>query len=220
MRPSATPLPPLPPPLPGVLYYGDSAANNVKASTYVTDLHSQADLQAFVRGQPENVLTVVNVALLRWARAMERGRAVAERSCMTGCQGWSWCRRFCRLLLLHQRKPLQPPPPPLPRPQRRAVHPHLPGGALPGHQLCGLRRLCAPGGGRRARPAARPQRHPGGQRPGPLPTCRRSTLPACLPLLCIRHAKPPPCPPRRCPPFCSTAAASPWAATWAAAAPT
>ncbi|KAL4457874.1 hypothetical protein ABPG75_012739 [Micractinium tetrahymenae] len=48
----------------GVLYYGDSAANNVKASTFVTDLHSRADLEAFVRGQPDNVLTVVNVALL------------------------------------------------------------------------------------------------------------------------------------------------------------
>ncbi|KAL4424978.1 hypothetical protein ABPG77_002863 [Micractinium sp. CCAP 211/92] len=48
----------------GVLYFGDSAANNVKASTYVTDLHSREDLEAFVRGQPDNVLTVVNVALL------------------------------------------------------------------------------------------------------------------------------------------------------------
>lgn len=70
--------PPLRPRRPGVLYYGDSAANNVKASTYVTDLHSRADLEAFVRGQPDNVLTVVNVALLRWG-ASGTGEGEGER---------------------------------------------------------------------------------------------------------------------------------------------
>lgn len=48
----------------GVLYYGDTAANNEKASSYVTDLHSREDLRNFVHGQPEQVLTVVNVSLL------------------------------------------------------------------------------------------------------------------------------------------------------------
>ena len=51
----------------GVLYYGDTAANNVRASTYVTDLRSAADLAAFVGAQPDNVLTVVDVSLLRCA---------------------------------------------------------------------------------------------------------------------------------------------------------
>jgi hypothetical protein len=47
-----------------VLFYGDTAANNTKASSVVTELGSREDLQAFVRGQPERVLTVVDVSLL------------------------------------------------------------------------------------------------------------------------------------------------------------
>lgn len=47
----------------GVLYYGDQAANGVKASDFVTELHSKADLDKFVNGQPDNVLTVVDVSL-------------------------------------------------------------------------------------------------------------------------------------------------------------
>ncbi len=53
--------------------------------------------------------------------------------------------------------------------QRRALRPHLPSGALPGHQLCGVCRLCTPGGGRRPRPAARPEHHTGGQAQPPSP---------------------------------------------------
>ncbi len=51
---------------PGVLYYGDTAGNNVKASQYVTDLTSDEQLAAFITSQPDRVLTVVNVSLLRW----------------------------------------------------------------------------------------------------------------------------------------------------------
>eukprot|EP00887_Chlorella_sp_A99_P001357 scaffold8.g1357.t1 len=46
-----------------VLYYGDTAAAGVRASAYVRDLHSREDLEAFVSGQPERVLTVVDVSL-------------------------------------------------------------------------------------------------------------------------------------------------------------
>lgn len=128
--------------------------------------------------------------------------------------------------------------------QRRALRPHLPSGALPGHQLCGVCRLCTPGGGRRPRPAARPEHHTGGQAQPPAlhirQQCREPTvhgqgwcaaagraLPRTCPsagrtapCLLVVPADKPACPPCRCPPFCSTAAASPWAATWAAAAPT
>ena len=62
----------------GVLYYGDTAGNNVKASTFVTDLHSRADLDAFVASQPDHVLTVVNVALLRCLGC----------GCAVVCCGW------------------------------------------------------------------------------------------------------------------------------------
>lgn len=48
-----------------MLYYGDTAGGNLKASTYVTELGSAADLSAFITSQPANVLTVVNVSLLR-----------------------------------------------------------------------------------------------------------------------------------------------------------
>ena len=48
-----------------MLYYGDTAGNNVKASQYVTELGSKDDLHQFVNSQPESVLTVVNVSMLR-----------------------------------------------------------------------------------------------------------------------------------------------------------
>ncbi|KAF8059985.1 SQD2 [Scenedesmus sp. PABB004] len=47
----------------GVLYFGDSAAGGVHASEHVTELHSQADLDAFVGGAEERVLTVVDVSV-------------------------------------------------------------------------------------------------------------------------------------------------------------
>jgi hypothetical protein len=47
----------------GVLYYGDQAADGVKASTFVSELTSRADLDAFIGSQPDNVLTVVDVSL-------------------------------------------------------------------------------------------------------------------------------------------------------------
>lgn len=47
----------------GVLYYGDQAANGVKASDFVTELHSKADLDNFINKQPDNVLTVIDVCL-------------------------------------------------------------------------------------------------------------------------------------------------------------
>lgn len=64
-----------PSPPPGVLYYGDTAGNNIKASQYVTDLSSDEDLAAFITSQPDRVLTVVNVSLLRWAASLA-GRGV------------------------------------------------------------------------------------------------------------------------------------------------
>lgn len=47
----------------GVLYYGDTAANNEKASTFVQELHTKEDLHRFVRAQERDVLTVVNVSM-------------------------------------------------------------------------------------------------------------------------------------------------------------
>ncbi|CAL5227154.1 g10067 [Coccomyxa viridis] len=46
----------------GVLFYGDSAANGVKASSFVEEITSSAQLDTFVQSQPENVLTVVNIS--------------------------------------------------------------------------------------------------------------------------------------------------------------
>lgn len=40
-----------------------SAAGGVHASDYVTELHSQADLDRFVRQQDDSVLTVINVSV-------------------------------------------------------------------------------------------------------------------------------------------------------------
>ncbi|KAK9810349.1 hypothetical protein WJX72_009187 [[Myrmecia] bisecta] len=47
----------------GVLYYGDSAANGVKASTYVPDLASREQFDKFLQQQDDKVLTVINVVL-------------------------------------------------------------------------------------------------------------------------------------------------------------
>jgi hypothetical protein len=46
----------------GVLFYGDTAGNNVKASDYVTDLKTRADFDNFIASQSDQVLTVVNIA--------------------------------------------------------------------------------------------------------------------------------------------------------------
>ncbi|PSC71573.1 pollen-specific SF21-like [Micractinium conductrix] len=77
----------------GVLYYGDTAGNNVKASTFVTDLHSRADLDAFVASQPDHVLTVVNVALLSAAPCVHIFPAVLALA--TNFQGYA---AFARLV--------------------------------------------------------------------------------------------------------------------------
>ncbi|EIE26385.1 hypothetical protein COCSUDRAFT_46068 [Coccomyxa subellipsoidea C-169] len=46
----------------GVLFYGDSMANGVKASSFVGELKGREDLEKFVQSQPDTVLTVVNVS--------------------------------------------------------------------------------------------------------------------------------------------------------------
>ncbi|KAL3140197.1 hypothetical protein ABBQ38_004473 [Trebouxia sp. C0009 RCD-2024] len=47
----------------GVLYYADHAANGVKASQYITDIHNKQDLDTFLSKQDDNVLTVLDVCL-------------------------------------------------------------------------------------------------------------------------------------------------------------
>lgn len=47
----------------GVLYYGDTGANNEKASQHVVELHTHAQVDAFVAAQPEPVLAVVQVSV-------------------------------------------------------------------------------------------------------------------------------------------------------------
>eukprot|EP00879_Flechtneria_rotunda_P012991 GHRR01013565.1.p1 GENE.GHRR01013565.1~~GHRR01013565.1.p1 ORF type:complete len:250 (+),score=74.24 GHRR01013565.1:164-913(+) len=47
----------------GVLYFGDSAAGGVHPSEHVQELHSQADVDAFINSQEEQVLTVVDVSI-------------------------------------------------------------------------------------------------------------------------------------------------------------
>ena len=47
----------------GVLYYGDSAAHGVKASTFVKDIMTRAEYDGFISSQPDNILTVVQVML-------------------------------------------------------------------------------------------------------------------------------------------------------------
>ena len=45
------------------MYYADHAANGVKASQYITELHNKSDLDKFITGQEANVLTVIDVCL-------------------------------------------------------------------------------------------------------------------------------------------------------------
>lgn len=47
----------------GVLYYADHAANGVKASQYITDIHNKQDLDKFIDQQDSKILTVVDVSL-------------------------------------------------------------------------------------------------------------------------------------------------------------
>lgn len=47
----------------GVLYYADTAANGVKASQYITDIHNKQDLDKFIDQQDDKVLTVIDVSL-------------------------------------------------------------------------------------------------------------------------------------------------------------
>lgn len=48
----------------GVLYFGDVAGNSEKASTYITDLESRAELNEFVSAeQDSNMLVVIDVSL-------------------------------------------------------------------------------------------------------------------------------------------------------------
>ncbi|KAL6768535.1 hypothetical protein ACKKBF_B11110 [Auxenochlorella protothecoides x Auxenochlorella symbiontica] len=75
----------------GVLYYGDQAAENLKASSFVKDLHSPEEFQEFVKSQDKDVLTVVDVcasmcepcvhifpAVLALARNFEKHAAFAR----------------------------------------------------------------------------------------------------------------------------------------------
>ena len=47
----------------GVLFFGDTAARGEKASTYVQELTSRAELEAYISSQGPDVLTVVDVSL-------------------------------------------------------------------------------------------------------------------------------------------------------------
>ena len=268
------PPPPLAPPTAGVLYYGDTAANNVKASSIITELGSKQELADFVAAQPERVLTVVDVSLLRcgtsarwrrewWARgscnagqqAGGQQQVQAPRSCSgapvvpaapaaePGSQTALSARQPCPLPPA-SRLPaaLTAPALAVPPLQRLPLRAHLPCRAGAGHQLCGLRRLCAPAGRRQAAAAggaghqggAVCGRRQGGVRGGGMAGhWRRAWRPQELsnPGCGMRGAfarpravhataaacHPPPC---RCPPFCSTATARRWGATWAAAAGT
>lgn len=51
----------------GVLYFGDTGANNEKASTFVRDLHSREDFDNFISNQEPNVLAVIDVSLMNAA---------------------------------------------------------------------------------------------------------------------------------------------------------
>jgi hypothetical protein len=46
----------------GVLYYGDQAADGVKASTFVKELTTRSEYDNFVSSQPANILTVGHCA--------------------------------------------------------------------------------------------------------------------------------------------------------------
>lgn len=45
------------------MYYADHAANGVKASQYITDIHNQQDLDKFIDQQDDKILTVLDVCL-------------------------------------------------------------------------------------------------------------------------------------------------------------
>jgi hypothetical protein len=47
----------------GVLFFGDTAANNEKASFYIQDIHSRADLDKVIASAAPNELVVVDVSL-------------------------------------------------------------------------------------------------------------------------------------------------------------
>jgi len=47
----------------GVLFFGDTAANNEKASSYVRDIHSRADFDNFMESSPPKELVVVDLSL-------------------------------------------------------------------------------------------------------------------------------------------------------------
>jgi thioredoxin-like negative regulator of GroEL len=47
----------------GVLYFGDTAANNEKASSYIQDLHSRADYDNFIASAAPDELVVVDISL-------------------------------------------------------------------------------------------------------------------------------------------------------------
>jgi hypothetical protein len=47
----------------GVLFFNGSAAGGVQASDFVTELHSEEEMQAFIASQSDSVLTVVDICL-------------------------------------------------------------------------------------------------------------------------------------------------------------
>lgn len=44
-----------------MLYYGDAAANGVKASTFVEELSTREEYDRFITSKDDNILTVVQV---------------------------------------------------------------------------------------------------------------------------------------------------------------
>lgn len=47
----------------GVLYFGDTGANNEKASKFIRDLHSREDFKEFISNEDPKILSVVDVSL-------------------------------------------------------------------------------------------------------------------------------------------------------------
>lgn len=79
-----------------MLYFGDTAGNNIKASQFVTDLSTDEELAAFITSQPDRVLTVVDVSLLRWAGDRGAGCALVSNLAArqrAGCGHASLLRR-------------------------------------------------------------------------------------------------------------------------------
>jgi hypothetical protein len=80
----------------GVLYYGDQAADGVKASTFVKELTTRAEYDSFVSSQPANVLTVGFV--MQHSSHLEIGRlpnlapprhwADRQKSVRCDCRWW------------------------------------------------------------------------------------------------------------------------------------